>query len=114
MLQKGEHPLEGEILHRQLRDRPARVRRHEREEQPQRVAIAANRGRPQALLCGQVIEEEAVDQRAKGDGRHDRPSMMDGTASASKRRLAAAYRSLVIVKYTAVVSGRTWPRKVER
>jgi hypothetical protein len=45
MLQEAEHPLEGQILDLQLTDGPPAGRRHERQEQAHRIAVAANRGR---------------------------------------------------------------------
>src|SRR5262245_38090923 len=98
MLEKPEHPLEREILDRQLRDQATRIRRNEGEKQPQHVTVAPNRRRPPALLLGQVIDEEGVHQCADCGAHYGCFSVTAGVASASKRRFASAKRSLGMVK----------------
>src|SRR5262249_61138933 len=100
MLEKPEHPLEREILDRQLRDKATRIRRNEGENQPQNVTLAPNRRRPRALLCGQVIDEEGVHQRAECGAHYGCFSVTTGEGSAWKRRLTSAKRPRGMVKYT--------------
>ena len=85
VLQKPQHPLEGEVLDPQLADRPPRLSRHEQEEEPQCVAVAADGRRSQPLLIGEILGEERVHdgpQRWRG---HGRTSCVIGAANASKR-----------------------------
>ena len=94
---EADHALEAQILEAQFADTALGLRRRERQEQPHGVAIAPDRTRVQALLLGQVVEEEAVDDGAEGRGRHDCTSFRTAT-NCSKRRLASRNSSLVIVR----------------
>ena len=68
-------------------------------QQPDGVAVAAHRGRAQALDGDQVVGEEGVQDRperlAVG---HRAASAQAGSAKASNRRLASASSSGVIVR----------------
>lgn len=101
--QEREHALEVEILDLQTADGMPRVVRDERQEQPNGVAVTANRALAQALLRTEIVEKEVVHEGAHGEVTHDRTSRRTGLANASKRWLAASRSSLVIVRYTAVL-----------
>jgi hypothetical protein len=97
--QEREDPLQGEIPHRQARDLAALLGGEEHEQQPDRVAVAADRSGAQSLDRDQVIEEIGVQQlpERRGGG-HRAVSVQAGAANASKRRLASSNRAGVIVK----------------
>ena len=61
--QERHDPLEGEIADGQPGDLRALVRREEHEQQPDRVAVAADRGGSQAFDGDQVVDEERVQER---------------------------------------------------
>ncbi len=91
MAQESDDSLEGEIAHRELGDVRAFVGCEEQDQEPDRVAVAAHRGWPQALDGHQVIGEERVQQWPQRRVRTHRPvSVHAGSAKISKRRLASS------------------------
>ena len=96
--QEREDPLQGEILKRQARDLAAPLRGEEHEQQPDRVAVAAHRTRPQSLDRDQVVEEVGMQQLPERLCAHRAISVQIGSANASKRRLASSSSAGVIVR----------------
>ena len=92
-------PIEREIGERKPGDRAPLVPRDEHEQEPDRVPVAADRGRPEALHRDEVVDEERVEQGperrviALGTG-----SVQAGSANASKRRFASSSRAGVTVR----------------
>jgi hypothetical protein len=68
--QEREHPVEAEILELQAADGSMRVGRDKGQEQPQGVAVTANRALAQALLLDQMIKKKVVHERAERGGTH--------------------------------------------
>ena len=112
---KPSDPLEGEILERQPADLAALVGGDEQEQEPDRVAVAAHRAGRRPFDRDQVVDEEGVHDGPSGVGGSScAPPGQAGSANASNRRLASSSSAGVIVRYTAVETGSTWPRNVER
>jgi hypothetical protein len=111
--QEPKDSLEGQVLDDQPRDPGLLVRCYELQKKSQRVPIAADGGRPQAFEGDQVIDEERVEGLTEWLRCHGDTSRRIGPAAASKRRLASQRSSSVMVRYTAVEAGLTWPRNVD-
>ena len=98
--QERDDPLEGEIADRELGDLRALVGGEVHDQQPDRVAVAAHRGWPQAFDGDQVIGEERVQQlpERRWGLIVPSPSRPGGFGERSKRRLASSSSAGVIVR----------------
>ena len=70
----------------------------EDQQQPDRVAVAAHRGRPQPLDRDQVVDEERMQRAAPAAGSVMARLRHAGSAKASNRRLASASSPGVMVR----------------
>src|ERR1700678_2248086 len=107
MSKKRQYPFKAEIFWREFADLTMSVGSGKLKEQTQSITVAAHRALPQALLLDEVAHEELLHPCTESGGGHGRPSRYGGAAYASKRALASSSRSLVIVRYTAVLCGLT-------
>ena len=97
--QEAEDLFEAEVLDVELGDLRSLVLGHEAQQEPDGVAVAAHRRRPQPLHRDQVVEEEGVDQRPERPrAGHGFASDHAGSAKASNRRLASASSWGVMVR----------------
>src|SRR5258707_3838593 len=89
MPQEPDHAVKGEVSEREPGDLAALVGREERKEEPDRVPVAAHRGRTEALHGDQVVGEERLQDRPDRSFGHRATSARYTSADASKRRLAS-------------------------
>lgn len=112
--QELDDSVEGEIPEGKPGDPAPLVGRDEQEEEPDRVPVAAHRGRTEALRRDQVVDEERVQEGPERlSFAHRAASTHTCAAKASNRRLASSNNARLMVRYTAVEAGLTWPMKVE-
>ncbi len=108
MLEKADDPFVRQVAKCEARHFAALIGGSELEEQTDRVAVAADRGRTQTLDGDQVVDEEGVEdwpQRLRFN--HGCASSHAGCANASNRRFASPSKPGVIARYTAVEVGST-------
>ena len=97
--EEAEDLLEAQVLEAELRDLRSLLFGDEAQQEPDGVAVAAYRRRPQPFHRDQVVEEEGVDQRPERPRPgHGFAGDHAGSAKASNRRLASASSWGVMVR----------------
>src|SRR5713101_10057407 len=98
MLQKADDSFEGEVVECKTRDSAPLIGSGELQEQTDRVAIAADRSRPQTLDRDQVVDKERMQGWPQWLGPdHGAASAHTGSANASNLRFAWLSKPAVMV-----------------
>src|SRR5262249_42879010 len=96
--QEGQDLLEGEVFQGQAGDLAPLGGGGECQQEPDGVAVAADRGGPQPFDRDQVVSEVGVQDRSERLGFHGAAAVQAGSASASNRRLACSSSAGVMVR----------------